>query len=102
MLLKLGFAVSWVETVTNVYPLFHTLSYLMVRLQVTFPPTRGLRPGDPLSPYLFMICAEGLMGLFENFERRGLINGVSICRGVPAITQLLFADDSFLFLPASF
>lgn len=65
-------------------------------------PTRGIRQGDPLSPYLFILCAEGLTSLFTRYERLGFIHEVSICREATNISHLLFADDNFLFMRASF
>ncbi|KAK2454351.1 hypothetical protein QL285_001920 [Trifolium repens] len=64
-------------------------------------PGRGLRQGDPLSPYLFIICAEGLSSLINQAENRGDIYGVKICRNAPIISHLLFADDCFLFFRAT-
>jgi len=61
---------------------------------------RGLRQGDPLSPYLFIICAEGLSSLIRNAEESNNISGTSICRGAPSVSHLLFADDCFLFFKA--
>lgn len=60
-------------------------------------PSRGFRLGDPLSPYLFILCAKGLSALIKQAESRGIIHGVEICRRPPIISHLLFADDSFLF-----
>jgi hypothetical protein len=64
-------------------------------------PGRGLRQGDPLPPYLFIICVEGLSSLINRAENRGDIHGVKICRNAPIISHMLFADDCFLFFRAT-
>lgn len=60
-------------------------------------PIRGLRHGDPLSPYLFIICAEGLSALLRKFESQKRIHGIKICRRAPTVSHIFFADDSYLF-----
>lgn len=63
-------------------------------------PRRDLLQGDPLSPYLFILCTEGLSDLICKAERRGDIHGISICNNAPIISHLLFAYDCFLFFMA--
>lgn len=60
-------------------------------------PIRGLRQGDPIFPYLFLILTEGFSTLLQQAERRRLIHGVSISREAPSISHLLYVDDSLLF-----
>ena len=67
----------------------------------TFTPSRGLRQGDPISPFLFVLCAEGLSCLLRDAERKKLIHGVKIGRRVSPISHLFFADDSLLFIRAT-
>jgi hypothetical protein len=60
-------------------------------------PGIGLRQGDPISPYLFILVTEGLTALINKSVASGNIHGVKICRGAPTVSHLLFADDYFLF-----
>lgn len=64
-------------------------------------PGRGLRQGDPLSPYLFLMCTEGFSALLKNFESTGKIRGCKIARGAPEVSHMLFADDSYVFCKAT-
>jgi hypothetical protein len=59
-------------------------------------PDRGLRQGDPISPYLFLICAEGFSSLMHHAEVTNMIQGIRICNEAPSVTHLLFADDSLI------
>jgi hypothetical protein len=63
-------------------------------------PSRGLRQGDPISPYLFLFCAEALSSLLVKAKRTGLIEEVPTSRRGPRINHLFFANDSLLFCRA--
>ena len=66
-----------------------------------FTPTRGLRQGDPLSPYLFLIVAEDLSCVIKEAIITKDLEEFKICRTALGISHLLFADDSLLFFRAS-
>jgi len=64
-------------------------------------PTRGIRQGDPLSPYLFVICTEMLVQKLKSAESRGEITGLKVARSAPAISHLFYADDSMFYCKQS-
>jgi hypothetical protein len=66
-----------------------------------FTPTRGLRQGDPLSPYLFLFVADGLSCLIKRKVQEGTLRELHICRRAPGISHLLFADDCLMFFQGS-
>ncbi|GKV37224.1 hypothetical protein SLEP1_g45281 [Rubroshorea leprosula] len=63
--------------------------------------SKGLRQGDPLSPFLFLIVAEGLNGLMSSAVEKQLYKGVMIGNEGVAVSHLQFADDTIFFGEAS-
>ena len=63
-------------------------------------PGRGLRQGDPLSPFIFILCMEALVSLLNHAENQGKITGMRVARASPSVSHLLFADDSIFFCTA--
>jgi len=59
-----------------------------------FKPTRGLRQGDPLAPFLFIIVAEGLAGLVRQEVKCNFLKGVKVGRLKVESYLLQFVDDT--------
>ncbi|KAL5565930.1 hypothetical protein UlMin_029094 [Ulmus minor] len=97
VLLAYGFDTRWVGWVSE------CISSATMKLLINgayfrdIKPKRGLRQGDPLSPYLFILCTEILSRLFLRKVESGLIHGFKLSRGGPSLHHLMFADDIFVF-----
>ena len=66
----------------------------------TFYPSRGIRQGDPLSSYLFIICMEYLSHLIKGKCNQKLWPSVRTSQGGLPISHLMFANDVMLFARA--
>jgi len=64
-------------------------------------PSRSLRQGDPISLYLFLLCAEAFSSLVTKVVEEKSLHRVKISRTVPQLSHLLFVDDSVLFVRAN-
>ncbi|XP_059437358.1 uncharacterized protein LOC132170396 [Corylus avellana] len=97
----LGFHPTWVQWIHQCI----TTSSFSILLDGApfgnFSPSRGLRQGDPLSPFLFIMGSEILSRLIEREENLGLLHGIKMVRMCPPISHLLFADDVIIFSKAN-
>lgn len=66
-------------------------------LSTSFNPKSGLRQGDPLSPYLFILCMNVLSCMLIKVNMRKQVEGARVSRGGPRINHLMYDDDMLLF-----
>ncbi|GJR61323.1 putative RNA-directed DNA polymerase, eukaryota, reverse transcriptase zinc-binding domain protein, partial [Tanacetum coccineum] len=58
---------------------------------------RGLRQGDPMSPFIFILAMEGLHALTYKAKALGLFKGASIGQDNMSISHLMYVDDVIFF-----
>lgn len=101
LLEKLGFDNRWISLISSC---IHFVSFFFMVNGAPhghFTPNRGLCQGNPLFPYLFLLCVEGLHSLIQLAKDFGTLHGVSLCRAGPKVSHLFFVDNSLLFCKAS-
>jgi hypothetical protein len=96
-----GFHRKWVQWIMAcITTMRYSVRFNNVALE-PFLPSRGLRQGDPLSPYLFLFLADGFSRLLQEQVRLRRIEELHGCRHAPVISHLLFADDTLVFIKAT-
>jgi hypothetical protein len=96
-LFSMRFPARLVATIMNC---ISTVSYqILVNGQPSknFTPERGLRQGDPISSYLFILCVDVISGLLKKADDENKIHGIKIAKTAPQMSHLFFVDDSLLF-----
>lgn len=89
---KLGFSLKWTDLImwrvstTSFSVLINGVAKGMIHSQ------RGLRQGCLLSPYLFILYAEGFSNLLQQAEAKKLIHGLKFSSRL-SISHLLFTDE---------
>lgn len=101
MMRKLRFDRRWINLVMN------CINFVSYSILINDEPhgriilTIGLRHGDSISPYLFVICAKVLGAMLEKVERDGELIGCQLLEGGQNLNHLSFANDSLLFCKAN-
>ena len=102
MLQKFGFHPQWIGWIEQCLV---SVSFAVLVNGVPgdlFVPSRGIRQGDPLSPYLFILCAELLArSLQAQSSAPNKLIGIKVGRAGPRIPFLTFADDTMIFAQAT-
>jgi exonuclease III len=93
-----GFSISWIEWILALTssPFFSIL--VNGSPARPFHSSRGIRQGDPLSPFLFVIMAEGLGRYLKDAVLDGSLSGLPIHDLHPAPSHSQFVDDTLLMI----
>ncbi|XP_062028872.1 uncharacterized protein LOC133744858 [Rosa rugosa] len=98
---RFGFNHGWIEMVMQCISSVRYSFLVRGKPRGLVIPSRGLRQGDPLSPYLFLLGVEGFSALLRQKQEMGFLPGIEVFHDAPAVNHLLFADDSMLYAHAS-
>lgn len=94
----MGFSQKWLGWIRQC---MSTVSFSVLvngRRSRTFYPTCGIRQGDPLSPYLFILVAQVFSDGLEEFAWHNICRGIAVSSVSPRISHLVFADDCYIFM----
>lgn len=101
MLEKMGFPHAVIDYIMTCVSTV-SYSFLLNGMQFgSLKPARGLRQGDPLSPYFFLFYVEAFIQMIHHAVASNRLKGVRIAPSVPMISNLCFAEDTILFCRAS-
>ena len=96
----MGFDRKWVSWTMACISIVSFSVLLNARSHGSIKPERGIRQRDPLSPFLFILCAEALVHVLNASEAKGKLHGIKLATSSPPVHHLLFADDSLLLCDA--
>ena len=91
---KMSFTERWIKLIMVCVK---TVSYSIGEPKGLIKPSHGIRQGDPIFPFLFLLCTKGLHGLISQAVRQGVLQGFSLYKNGPKLPHILFANDSLLF-----
>ncbi|KAI5349989.1 hypothetical protein L3X38_002880 [Prunus dulcis] len=101
VMLKMGFAESWVNLIMSCVRSVELSVLINGQPGRKFKPSKGLRQGDPILPYLFLIVSDVLSLLIQSAVSNELLQGIKMGNRAPTLSHLMFADDTLIFLKAS-
>lgn len=87
---KIGFSSKWIMLINSCVTIVNCSILIKGRVSQSFQPSRGLRQGDPLSPYLYLLVSNCLSRMFGQAATSSEFKGYKIARHCATLTHLLF------------
>ena len=100
VLRKLGFSETWITWIMRCVTSVKYKVLMNGQPRGNIVPSRGLRQGDPLNPFIFILCTEALASHLNQAESQGKITGMCVTPTCLSVSHLVFADDSRFFCKA--
>lgn len=97
VLRSLGFHEKWINLIMQCITSVSYKFLINDNIYGGIIPHRGIRQGDPISPYIFILCGEVLSNLCKKASSEGSLRGIRVARGSPRVNHLLFADNTMIF-----
>ncbi|XP_076912816.1 uncharacterized protein LOC143571213 [Bidens hawaiensis] len=93
---KIGFTDRWCKWIFGI--ISSARSSVLVNGSPTFEFQcyKGLRQGDPISPFLFIIVMEAFSCMLRRANEVGVFNGIKTLRNEPTLSHLFYADDAMI------
>ncbi|CAN6707535.1 unnamed protein product [Malus baccata var. baccata] len=98
---KMGFCSQWRKLIMGCVTSVKFAVILNGHPGNKFAPSRGLRQGDPLSPYLFLLIGEVLSRLIQDAVEKKSLDGIKLGITGSVLSHIFFADDMLIFLRAN-
>ncbi|GJY92863.1 putative RNA-directed DNA polymerase, partial [Tanacetum coccineum] len=93
-IIRMGFGTKWYRWVET-FLRSSTMSVLVNGSpSEEFGLERGVRQGDPLSPFLFILAAKGLNAIVSEAVEKGIFTGVKVGENKVVVSHLQYADDT--------
>lgn len=97
MLQRMGFCSQWVKWIAECLRSARASVLVNGSPLEEFPLQKGLRQGDPLAPFLFVIAAEGLTAMMREAERKNIFKALEVGQNKVKISIVQYADDTMFF-----
>ena len=98
---RLGFCGKWIPWIKGCLESASVFVLVNGSPSKEFFPKKRLRQGDPLTPFLFLIAAEGLTGVSRMAIERKMIDSLEIGKEKVKVNMLQYADDTVFFCEAN-